>query len=343
MGLAAYLFMIIPKGFFPQQDTGRMIGGIQADQSISFQLMQQKLAQFVGIIRKDPAVQNIVGFTGGGQTNSGFVFVVLKPLSVRKVSVTQVIGRLRHKLNQVAGARLFLQAVQDIWVGGRQSNAQYQYTLQGDNTADIYSWAPKVEAALQKLPGLTEVNLDQQQKGLETDLVIDRATAARLGLNVAEIDNTLYDAFGQRQVSVIYAAQNQYHVVMEVAPRFWQDPQVLKEIYVSTSGGTVSGTQSSNALAGTIAASTRAANSTAATAAAAQSPATPRATRPTTRWPIPAMAPPRPGRRFRPRPRPWCRCRRSAISAPATPRSRSITRGCSSPRRSRSTWRRGWR
>ncbi|HEV7997518.1 MAG TPA: efflux RND transporter permease subunit [Stellaceae bacterium] len=270
VGLAAYLFMIIPKGFFPQQDTGRMIGGIQADQSISFQLMQQKLAQFVGIIRKDPAVQNIVGFTGGGQTNSGFVFVVLKPLSVRKVSVTQVIGRLRHKLNQVAGARLFLQAVQDIWVGGRQSNAQYQYTLQGDNTADIYSWAPKVEAALQKLPSLTEVNLDQQQKGLETDLVIDRATAARLGLNVAEIDNTLYDAFGQRQVSVIYAAQNQYHVVMEVAPRFWQDPQVLKEIYVSTSGGTVSGTQSSNALAGTIAASTRAANSTAATAAAAQ-------------------------------------------------------------------------
>ncbi len=270
VGLAVYLFIIIPKGFFPQQDTGRMIGGIQADQSISFQLMEQKLTQFVDIIRKDPAVQNIVGFTGGGQTNSGFVFVVLKPLSERKVSVVQVIGRLRGKLNQVAGARLFLQAVQDISVGGRQSNAQYQYSLQGDDAKQIFDWAPKVEAALQKLPGLTEVNLDQQQKGLESDLVIDRATAARFGLNVSEIDNTLYDAFGQRQVSVIYAARNQYHVVMEAAPRFWQNPQTLKDIYISTSGGTVGGTQSTNALAGTVAARTPAASGSAATTAAAQ-------------------------------------------------------------------------
>jgi multidrug efflux pump len=268
--LAGYLFTIVPKGFFPQQDTGRMVGGIQADQSISFQLMEQKLSQFVKIIRKDPAVDQIVGFTGGGQTNSGFVFVVLKPLSERKVSVQQVIGRLRGKLNQVAGARLFLQAVQDISVGGRQSNAQYQYTLQGDEANDIYAWAPKVEAALQKLPGITEVNLDQQQKGLESDLVIDRATAARLGLNVADIDNTLYDAFGQRQVSVIYAAQNQYHVVMEAAQRFWQNPETLKDIYVSTSGGSVSGTQSTNAVAGTVAATTPAASSTAAATAAAQ-------------------------------------------------------------------------
>ena len=270
VGLAVYLFIIIPKGFFPQQDTGRMIGGIQADQSISFQLMEQKLTRFVDIIRKDPAVQNIVGFTGGGQTNSGFVFVVLKPLSERKVSVFQVIGRLRGKLNQVAGARLFLQAVQDISVGGRQSNAQYQYSLQGDDAKEIFDWAPKVEAALQKLPGLTEVNLDQQQKGLESDLVIDRATAARFGLNVSEIDNTLYDAFGQRQVSVIYAARNQYHVVMEAAPRFWQNPQTLKDIYISTSGGTVGGTQSTNALAGTVAARTPAASGSAATTAAAQ-------------------------------------------------------------------------
>ena len=270
MGLAVYLFIIIPKGFFPQQDTGRMIGGIQADQSISFQLMQKKLAQFIAIIRRDPAVQNIVGFTGGGQTNSGFVFVVLKPLSERNVSVVQVIGRLRRELNQVAGARLFLQAVQDIWVGGRQSNAQYQYTLQSDNTEEIYNWAPKVEAALQKLPGLTEVNLDQQQMGLETNLVIDRATAARFGLNVAEVDNTLYDAFGQRQVSVIYAAQNQYHVVMEVAPQYWQNPEILKDIYVSTSGGTVSGTKSTNALAGTVSATPPPANSSAAAATAAQ-------------------------------------------------------------------------
>ncbi|MGH7047600.1 MAG: efflux RND transporter permease subunit [Stellaceae bacterium] len=268
--LAGYLFVIIPKGFIPEQDTGRMIGGIQADQSISFQAMEQKLTQFVNIIRHDPAIANVVAFTGGGQTNSGFVFAVLKPLSERNVSVMQVIARLRPKLNHVAGARLFLRAVQDIWVGGRQSNAEYQYTLQGDNTADIYKWAPKVEAALQKIKDLTEVNLDQQQKGLETDLVIDRPTAARLGLNVAEIDNTLYDAFGQRQVSVIYAARNQYHVVMEVAPRFWQDPQTLKDIYVSTSGGTVSGTQSTNALAGTVSVSAPTATGTAAATAAAQ-------------------------------------------------------------------------
>jgi multidrug efflux pump len=254
--LAGYLFTIVPKGFFPQQDTGRMIGGIQADQSISFQLMEKKLRQFVNIIRHDPAVESVVAFTGGGQTNSGFVFVVLKPLSQRHISIMQVIGRLRPKLNQVAGARLFLQAVQDIWVGGRQSNAQYQYTLQGDDSKQIYEWAPKVEAALQKIPLITEVNLDQQQNGLESDLVIDRNTAARLGLNISEIDNTLYDAFGQREVSVIYAAQNQYHVVMEVAPQYWQNPETLKDIYVSTSGGTVSGTQSTNAVAGTVTAST---------------------------------------------------------------------------------------
>ncbi len=237
-----------------------MIGGIQADQSISFQLMEQKLSRFVNIIRHDPAVENIVGFTGGGQTNSGFVFVTLKPLSERKISVMQVIGRLRPKLNQVAGARLFLQAVQDIWVGGRQSNAQYQYTLQGDDSKEIYAWAPKVEAALQKIHLITEVNLDQQQNGLESDIVIDRNTAARLGLNVSEIDNTLYDAFGQRQVSVIYAAQNQYHVVMEVAPQYWQNPEILKDVYVSTSGGTVSGTKSTNAVAGTVAAAATTSN-----------------------------------------------------------------------------------
>jgi multidrug efflux pump len=269
IALAGYLFTIVPKGFFPQQDTGRMIGGIQADQSISFQLMEKKLSRFVNIIRHDPAVENIVGFTGGGQTNSGFVFVTLKPLSERKISVMQVIARLRPKLNQVAGARLFLQAVQDIWVGGRQSNAQYQYTLQGDDSKAIYQWSPKVEAALQKIPLITEVNLDQQQKGLESDLVIDRNTAARLGLNVSEVDNTLYDAFGQRQVSVIYAAQNQYHVVMEVAPQYWQNPETLKDVYVSTSGGTVSGTKSTNALAGTITApaSTSAGSTVASTAA----------------------------------------------------------------------------
>jgi multidrug efflux pump len=252
VALNAFLFVKVPKGFFPQQDTGRMIGGLQADQSISFQLMRQKLKQFIKIVQADPAVQSVVGFTGGFQTNSGFVFVSLKPLAERKLSVDQVIGRLRGKLNQVAGARLFLQAVQDITVGGRQSNAQYQYTLQGDSLKELYEWAPKVTAALEKIPFLTEVNSDQQNHGLETDLVIDRPTAARLGLTVGQIDNTLYDAFGQRQVSVIYAARNQYHVVMEVAPQWWQNPDMLKQIYVSSSGGSVSGTASTNAVAGTV-------------------------------------------------------------------------------------------
>jgi multidrug efflux pump len=250
--LNVFLFYEVPKGFFPQQDTGRMIGGIQADQAISFQLMRQKLRQFVGIIKDDPAVDSVVGFTGGGQTNSGFVFVALKSLAERKLSVDQVIGRLRGKLGQVAGARLFLQAVQDIRVGGRATNAQYQYTLQGDSLAELNQWSPKVAAELEKISVLTDVNSDQQNHGLETDLMIDRLTAARLGLTTSQIDNTLYDAFGQRQVSVIYAARNQYHVVMEVSPQFWQSPDMLKQIYVSSTGGSVSGTASTNAVAGTV-------------------------------------------------------------------------------------------
>ena len=268
--LGAYLITVVPKGFFPTQDVGLMFGGIQADQSISFQLMEKKLTQFVDIIRHDPAVQSVSAFTGGGQTNGGFVFVVLKPLSERGVSMQKVMGRLRPKFNEVAGARLYLQPATDIRVGGRANLAQYQYTLLGDDANDIYDWAPKLEAALQKVPLLTDVNLDQQQKGLETDLVIDRATAARLGLTVSQIDNTLYDAFGQRQVSVIYAAQNQYHVIMEVAPEFWQNPDTLNQIYVSTSGGAVGGTKSTNALAGTVLAKVPAANSTSAAATTAQ-------------------------------------------------------------------------
>ncbi len=252
LGFGVYLVTIVPKGFFPNQDVGLMVGGIQADQSISFQMMEKKLSQFVDIIQRDPAVKDVNAFTGGSQTNSGFVFVVLKPLSERQVSMEKVIGRLRPKLNQVAGARLFLQGAQDIRVGGRASYAQYQYTLLADDTAELYEWAPKLETALQKVPLLTDVNLDQQQKGLEVDLVIDRAAAARLGLTVSQIDNTLYDAFGQRQVSVIYAPQNQYHVIMEVAPEFWQNPDTLNQIYVSTSGGAVGGTKSTNALAGTV-------------------------------------------------------------------------------------------
>jgi multidrug efflux pump len=264
------LYRIVPKGFFPQQDTGRITGNIQADQSISFQLMRQKLQQFVDIISKDPAVDTVVGFTGGrGQTNGGFVFMSLKPLSERKIAADQVIIRLTRELAQVPGATLFLQAVQDIRVGGRAANAQYQYTLQADTVEELYSWAPRILAELQKIPVLTQVNSDQQNKGLETDITIDRDTAARLGITVAQIDNTLYDAFGQRQVSTIYNARNQYHVIMEVAPAWWQNPETLKEVYVSKSGGAVGGTQGTNAVAGTVRGAAPAAARTASSTAAA--------------------------------------------------------------------------
>jgi multidrug efflux pump len=246
-----YLFSAVPKGFFPQQDTGRLTGGVQADQSISFQSMRQKLIDFVNIVKADPAVDSVVGFTGGGQTNSGFVFVALKSLNERSLTADQVIGRLRGKLAQVPGASLFLQSVQDIRIGGRSSSAQYQYTLQADQLSDLRLWAPKLTEALRKVPELADVNSDQQDKGLETDLVIDRATASRLHLQTSQIDNTLYDAFGQRQVSTIYNPLNQYHVIMEVAPQYWQSPETLNELFVSTSGGAVGGTQSTNAVAGT--------------------------------------------------------------------------------------------
>jgi len=254
LGLNWELFKIVPKGFFPQQDTGRIIGGIQADQSISFQAMQQKLTQFITIMRKDPAIDSVVGFTGGGQTNSGFVFASLKPRAQRQPA-DRVISRLSRELGQVPGATLFVQAVQDIRVGGRQSNAQYEYALQADDLESLYTWGPRILTAMQALPGINSVNSNQQNKGLETDIVIDRPTAARLGIAVSQIDNTLYDAFGQRQVSTIYSARNQYHVVMEVAPQYWQNPETLKNIYVSTSGGVIRGTQATNAVAGTVSSS----------------------------------------------------------------------------------------
>ncbi|HVJ55630.1 MAG TPA: efflux RND transporter permease subunit [Aliidongia sp.] len=247
----------VSYGFFPQQDTGRMIGGIRADQSISFQLMRQKLTQFVNIVKADPAVDSVVGFTGGGQTNGGFLFVALKPLSERKLSIDLVIARLRGKLAQVPGATLFLQAVQDIRAGGRQSNSQYQYTLQSDDLTELYTWAPKLTEALKHVPELTDVDSDQQQGGLEVDLKIDRETASRLNLTPSQIDNTLYDAFGQRQVSTIYNALNQYHVVMEVEPKYWQSPETLNQLYVSTAGGSVSGTAGTNAVAGTVSSAAR--------------------------------------------------------------------------------------
>ena len=274
LGLNVYLYIIIPKGFFPQQDTGRIVGSIQADQSISFQLMQQKLTQFVTILKNDPAVETAVGFTGGGQTNSGFMFVSLKPLGERQISADGVIARLRREMAVVPGATLFLQAVQDIRVGGRASNAQYQFTLQGLTFEELNEWTPKIAAALQGDPNLTDVNSDQQNKGLESDLVIDRDAAAQLGITVSQIDNTLYDAFGQRQVSTIYVARNQYHVIMEVAPQYWQNPETLKDVYVSTSGASVGGSQATNAVAGTVVATGKSTSATSANAQAARNLAT---------------------------------------------------------------------
>ncbi len=252
IGLNGYLYTAIPKGFFPQQDTGRLVGGILADQSTSFQLMKQKFAEMMRIVQDNPSVDTVTGFTGGRQTNTGFMFISLKPKSERKLSADQVIAQLREPLSHVAGAQTFLQAIQDIRVGGRQSNAQYQFTLLADSTDELYKWGPKLTQALQHRPELADVNSDQQQGGLEAMVTIDRATAARLGITPSQIDNTLYDAFGQRQVSTIYNPLNQYHVVMEVAPRYWQSPDMLKQIYISTAGGSVGGTQMTNAVAGTV-------------------------------------------------------------------------------------------
>ena len=250
--LNIHLYVTIPKGFFPQQDTGRLMGGIRADQSISFQAMRRKFRQFVEIVRSDPAIESVAGFTGGGQTNSGFIFATLKPLAERDVTADQVIQRLRPKLAQVPGAMLFLQAVQDIRVGGRQGNAQFQFTLQADSLPDLYTWGPKLTQALQADTSvITDVDSDQQQRGLQLNLTIDRDAASRLGVSTRNISATLYDAFGQRQVSTIYNALNQYHVVMEVAPQWWENPESLKEIYVSTSGGALSGTQSTGSIAST--------------------------------------------------------------------------------------------
>jgi multidrug efflux pump len=274
IGFNVYLYDVIPKGFFPQQDTGRLVGSIQADQSISFQLMQKKLAQFINIIKQDPAVDTVVGFTGGGQTNGGFMFLSLKPLAERKISADGVIGRLRRQMAAVPGATLFLQAVQDIRIGGRASNAQYQYTLQGPTLEELNEWSPKIAAALQHEPTLADVNSDQQNKGLEADLVIDRDAAARLGVTVSQIDNTLYDAFGQRQVSTIYVARNQYHVIMEVAPRYWQNPETLKDVYISTSGGSIGGSQATNAVVGTVVSSATSSPASSANAQAARNAAT---------------------------------------------------------------------
>ena len=263
IGVNVYLFVIIPKGFFPQQDTGQLQGGIRGDASSSFQLMKRKLQEAAKIIQSDPAVSTVTGSVGGG---SGFgpgggsggananVTIALKPLKMRGVSADKIIARLRPQLNHVAGAAVFLQAVQDIGGGGgRSANSQYQWTLLGDDLTELRSWSQKLRFALQDMRQVTDVDTDMQPGGLEADLIVDRDSASRLGLSEVQIDNALGDAFAQAQVSTIYNpfSPQQYHVVMEVAPEFWQNPDTLKDLYVSTAGGAVTGTQATQAVAGT--------------------------------------------------------------------------------------------
>ncbi|MGO9177631.1 MAG: efflux RND transporter permease subunit [Desulfobaccales bacterium] len=238
------LFYYIPKGFFPEQDIGRLTGSIQAAQDISFQAMKKKLSEVSDIIRKDPDVTDVVVFTGGGgggsTTNIGRMFVSLKPFAERRSSARRVMARLRPQLAQVAGASTYLQAVQDLRIGGYGSGALYQFNLRSDNLQDLNSWGPRVLQKLRTLPQLVDVNSDQQDKGLQATLAIDRDTASRLGISAALLDNTLYDAFGQRQVAILYTPLNQYHVVMEVAPPYWQRPEILRDIFMySTSGAAV--------------------------------------------------------------------------------------------------------
>src|SRR5215472_7606784 len=240
VGISGYLYVAIPKGFFPQQDTGRIQGAVQADQDTSFQALTKHLGEYVNIIAKDPAVDHTVAFTGGRNgsgTNTARMFISLKPYSQCKLNAEQVIARLRKNVAQVAGASLYLQATQDLQIGGRMANAQYQYTLQSDDLALLNQWAPKLLRKMRSMPQLVDVSSDQQDAGLAANLVVDRDTAARLGLTQAAIDNTLYDAFGQRQVSTMYTTLDQYHVVMEVAPEFWQDPDSLNHIFMATPSG----------------------------------------------------------------------------------------------------------
>jgi multidrug efflux pump len=276
IGLNIYLYIVIPKGFFPQQDTGQLQGGIRGDAQSSFQMMKRKLQEVAAIIQADPAVNTVTGsvgsggFGGGGGANAN-VTIALKPLSVRRISADQIIARLRPKLARVTGVATFLRAVQDIGGGGRAANSEYQYTLLGDDLTEVRDWSQKLRVALQSMPEVTDVDTDLQPGGLEADLIVDRDSAARLGLTEIQIDNALGDAFAQAQVSNIYNpfSPQQYHVVMEVAPEFWQNPEILRELYVSTSGGAVSGTQATQAVAGTTVLKSTTASSSSSAAVAA--------------------------------------------------------------------------
>jgi len=240
IALNFYLFWIVPKGFFPQQDNGTVFGGIQGSQDISFQAMQKSTARIVNVVKTDPAVQNVMAFTGGGgATNSGFIYLGLKPLDQRDANANQVIDRLRPKLLSVSGANTFMQAGQDLRIGGRMSSAQYQYTIQSDNLQDLVQWGPVLLQQMRKLKMLTDVNTDQQNSGLRAMLTYDRATASRLGITPQMLDNSLYEGFGQAQVSTMYTAINQYHVVLEVEPKFWDSPVNLSDVYIRASQGKV--------------------------------------------------------------------------------------------------------
>ena len=251
--LNVFLIKLVPSTFFPEQDNGILIGQIIADQSISFQAMEKKLAQLQAIVQKDPAVASVAGFTGGRALNTANVFIELKPLAERKLSAALVVDRLRPKLNAVSGAKLFLQAAQDLHIGGRSSAAEYQYTLTSDDPQTLYTWVPKLVTALGKdRSQLQDVNSDLQQNGLQTFVNMDRATGARYSFAPNQLDNVLYDAFGQRTVSTVYNQLNQYFVVMEVAPKYWQYPQMLDRIRFSTAAGNASGTQQTQMPGGTV-------------------------------------------------------------------------------------------
>jgi len=235
--LNVLLYIIVPKGFFPQQDTGNISGSIQGDQDISFQSMKEKFVQLVNITKRDPAVQSVVGFVGGSVTNAGNVNIALKPINERKISVDLVINRLREKLAEVSGVKLYLQPVQDLRIGGRQGNAQFQYTISADNLEELIHWIPNITDRLMKIPGIADVNNDLRNKGLQADVNIDHDTASRLGISSFLIDESLYGAYGQRQISTIYEPLNQYHVVMEAQAPYWQYPQSLSDTYVASQSG----------------------------------------------------------------------------------------------------------
>jgi multidrug efflux pump len=237
IALNFYLIDIIPKGFFPQQDTGALTGSARGPQDASFPVMNDSILQLVNTIKADPAVENVIAHTGGGgASNTGSIYIALKPLDVRKVGAPEIINRLRPKLNKLPVASAFLQAAQDLRIGGRSSNAMYQYTIQSDNVADLAHWGPILLAGMQKIPGFQDVSSDAQNSGLQELIAYDRPTAARLGITPQSVDTSLYSAFGQSQVSIIYTQLNQYYVVLEVAPQYWQTPDGLKNIYLNTTG-----------------------------------------------------------------------------------------------------------